>query len=165
MFQAAAIQVVKNHWDSINRSLSPLLSLSVSPCFSRPCLFSTVLLPLYALHQSHVVKDTYSDKCTSDSVTHVFWLLSSFGWVLWSQREGGNPAGLDACDWLPGVVMSFHCTSATLRMTCSDGVLRVGVKAIKTQPSVKLALVVHEVKTILLSNVTKSPHSFSSFVC
>lgn len=38
-------------------------------------------------------------------------------------------------------------------MTCSDGVLRAGVKAIKTQPSVKLALVVHEVKTILLSNV------------
>lgn len=52
---------------------------------------------------------------------------------------GSNPAGLDACDWLPGVVMSTHCTSVTLRMTCSDGVLRVGVKAIKTQPSVKLA--------------------------
>lgn len=75
---------------------------------------------------------------------------------------GGNPAGLDACDWLPGVVMSIHCTSVTSRMTCSDGVLRVGVKAIKTQPSVKLAPVVHEVKTILLSNVTKSPAATGS---
>lgn len=53
--------------------------------------------------------------------------------------------------------MSFHRASATSGMTCSDGVLRVRVKAIKTQPSVKLALVVHEVKTILLSNVTQSP--------
>lgn len=118
MFEAAAIQVVENHWHPINRSLSPSsLTLSLF-CFSRPCCFSTVLLPLYALDQSHVVKDTYSDMCTSAGVTHVFWLLSSFAWVLWSQREGGNPAGLDACDWLPGVVMSFHRTSATSRMTC-----------------------------------------------
>lgn len=165
MFQAEAIQVEENHWHSINRSLSPLLPLSAASRFSGPCHFSTILLPPNAPYQSHVVKDTYWDMCTSGAVTHVFWLLSSFGWVLWSRRVGGNPAGLDACDWLPGVVMSIHCTSATLRMTCSDGVLRVGVKAIKTQPSVKLALVVHEVKTILLSNVTKSPHSFNSSVC
>lgn len=53
--------------------------------------------------------------------------------------------------------MSFHQTSATLRMTCSDGVLRVWVKAIKIQPSVKLARVAYDLKTILLSNVTQRP--------
>lgn len=85
--------------------------------------------------------------------------------MLWSQQEGGNPAGLDSSDWLPGVVMSFHCTSATSRLTCSDGVVRVGIKAIKTQQSVKLALFVHVLKTIVLSNVTKSPYSFTNFEC
>lgn len=54
---------------------------------------------------------------------------------------------------LPGV--AFHRTSATLRTTGGDGVWRVGVKAIKSQPSVKLAPVVHEVKNILLSKCQK----------
>lgn len=73
--------------------------------------------------------------------------------------------GPDASDWLPAVVMSFHCTSATWRMTCSHGVSRAAVTAIKTQPSVKLALIVHKVKTILLSNVTRSPYSATRFTC
>lgn len=36
--------------------------------------------------------------------------------------EGGNPAGPDAPDWLPGLVMSLHRTSAASGMTRGDGV-------------------------------------------
>lgn len=39
------------------------------------------------------------------------------------------------------------------------------VKAIKTQPSVKLALIVQEVKTISLSHVAKLLYSSISLTC
>lgn len=72
MFEAAAIQVAENHWHPINRFLSPS-SLTLSPfVFLGLAVSLRNCSPLHALYQSLVVKDTYSDMCTSASVTHVF---------------------------------------------------------------------------------------------
>lgn len=74
---AAVIRVEEN--SPLCSSLQPHLS---SICFS--CHFHYIFPSLYNLSKSHAVKDTSSDMCASDAVTHVFWLLSSFGWMLWS---------------------------------------------------------------------------------
>lgn len=106
---------LKNCCRSINKSSphSPSLPSAAFPLL-RGNTVSVCSSPSHTWHMQRRAHQTISLMCFDSGA---LWLDAAI-----LTREGGNPAGPDAPDWLPGLVMSLHRTSAASGMTCGDGV-------------------------------------------